>query len=409
MSWESSRWLITSKCEMESCHCVYINRLTLYSDQEDNNMFFANFTKIPKDTKPRLISIDGGMAPIEGEPVGYESLLDMQLAYPIIYPQGVALYQVDDQYWSNAATGFGNTFLDALDESYCTYQGGDNSTMDPNYPDTHAHPPFGYNGTRMCGTYKPTNIITVSYGLGEFVWSRAYTARQCHEYMKLALAGITVVYASGDSGVASRQGCLDREPPFGPPFAPDFPATCPYVLSVGATMIEPGNSVTDPEVVANLPHEEEFASGGGFSNNWGRPQYQNDAVEYWYANHRPNYTEGTYNISGRGYPDVAAVGWNISTVTNGGALTNGGTSASAPIVASMLTRINEMRLAAGKSTVGFVNPTFYKHPEIFNDITIGNNPGCNTPGFQAVEKWDPASGLGTLDFKKLLDLYMRLP
>lgn len=34
----------------------------------------------------------------------------------------------------------------------------------------------------------------------------------------------------------------------------------------------------------------------------------------------------------------------------------GGTSASAPTFAAILTRINEERLSAGKSTVGFVNP-----------------------------------------------------
>jgi tripeptidyl-peptidase-1 len=33
-----------------------------------------------------------------------------------------------------------------------------------------------------------------------------------------------------------------------------------------------------------------------------------------------------------------------------------GTSASAPVFASILNRINEERLKAGKSTIGFVNP-----------------------------------------------------
>jgi len=34
----------------------------------------------------------------------------------------------------------------------------------------------------------------------------------------------------------------------------------------------------------------------------------------------------------------------------------GGTSASCPVFAAVLTRINDERLKAGKSTVGFVNP-----------------------------------------------------
>lgn len=59
----------------------------------------------------------------------------------------------------------------------------------------------------------------------------------------------------------------------------------------------------------------------------------------------------------------------------------GGTSAAAPTFASILTRINDERLKAGKSTIGFVNPVLYAHPEALHDITVGNNPGCNTNGF----------------------------
>ena len=65
--------------------------------------------------------------------------------------------------------------------------------------------------------------------------------------------------------------------------------------------------------------------------------------------------------------------------------TIGGTSASAPVFASILTRINEERLAANKPPVGFVNPVLYDHPEVFQDITVGNNSGCGTPGFYAAE------------------------
>ena len=62
-----------------------------------------------------------------------------------------------------------------------------------------------------------------------------------------------------------------------------------------------------------------------------------------------------------------------------------GTSLSSPIFASMITMINQERTLVGKGPVGFVNPVIYKHPEIFTDITRGGAPGCNTPGFSAVE------------------------
>lgn len=36
----------------------------------------------------------------------------------------------------------------------------------------------------------------------------------------------------------------------------------------------------------------------------------------------------------------------------------------------------------------------YQHPEAFTDITIGSNPGCDSPGFPAAKGWDPVTGLG---------------
>jgi tripeptidyl-peptidase I len=40
-----------------------------------------------------------------------------------------------------------------------------------------------------------------------------------------------------------------------------------------------------------------------------------------------------------------------------------GTSASAPVIASMITLINDARITAGKKTVGFINPAvcFFPH------------------------------------------------
>jgi tripeptidyl-peptidase-1 len=71
--------------------------------------------------------------------------------------------------------------------------------------------------------------------------------------------------------------------------------------------------------------------------------------------------------------------------------TLGGTSASAPVFASIITRINEERLNAGKSAVGFINPTLYANPGAFNDITIGSNPNCDSGGFNAVSYIDSSA------------------
>lgn len=69
-------------------------------------------------------AIDGAVAPVPVKQAGGESDLDFQLAYPIVYPIEIVLYQVDDPVYANyeiPTQGFGNTFLDALDGSYCTY------------------------------------------------------------------------------------------------------------------------------------------------------------------------------------------------------------------------------------------------------------------------------------------------
>jgi hypothetical protein len=57
----------------------------------------------------------------------------------------------------------------------------------------------------MCGVYKPTNVISLSYGGQEADIPVSYQKRQCLEYMKLGLQGVSFLYASGDSGVSSKQ------------------------------------------------------------------------------------------------------------------------------------------------------------------------------------------------------------
>ncbi|KAJ3473733.1 hypothetical protein NLG97_g10160 [Lecanicillium saksenae] len=84
-----------------------------------------------------------------------------------------------------------------------------------------------------------------------------------------------------------------------------------------------------------------------------------------------------------------------------------------PIVASMITLINEDRLAAGKSTLGFINPALYKNPSMFNDVTIGgmhrdNRGGCDGKSFDSAPGWDPVTGLGTVDYPKMQKYFMGL-
>jgi tripeptidyl-peptidase-1 len=87
--------------------------------QKDLNLFFKNFSlPIPQGTHPTPAFIDGAKAPVPIGQVGGESELDFELAYPIIYPQTITLYQTDDSLYTSGQEqfqGLFNTFLDAID------------------------------------------------------------------------------------------------------------------------------------------------------------------------------------------------------------------------------------------------------------------------------------------------------
>lgn len=122
--------------------------------------FFQNYTTqpIPKSVFPEFVSIDGGERWDDSFTFGSEATLDVQIAYSMIYPQGVRLYQVGDV--NTASDGTFNTFLDALDGSYCTYLGGDDPDNDAVYPDPKGK---GYSGPLQCGGVPRSNVLSFSY------------------------------------------------------------------------------------------------------------------------------------------------------------------------------------------------------------------------------------------------------
>ncbi|KAK0724431.1 peptidase S8/S53 domain-containing protein [Lasiosphaeris hirsuta] len=395
--------------------------------------------RIPNGTYPEERLINGAIGAAEDVPGlnsttnGGESDLDLQAAWPLIYPQRAVIFQTDDQYYETEQTtpdtpysGFWNTFYDALDGSYCTFSAfgetGDCTEpecLDPMYPNPNDQ--NGYQGPRQCGAFTPTKVISISYSGGEADFPASYLRRQCAEIMKLALQGVTVVESSGDSGVAGYEGdprlangCAGES---GRVFYPSADVTCPYVLAVGATRL----NHTSPNSTTYFETAWEY-SGGGFSNYFDAPPWQKRAVGGYFSSVRLNFTgyespgenfshvgQGVYRKGGRGYPDVAAMGRGYFSFTEGKWSRQGGTSLSAPLWAAVLTLVNERRLAAGKSTVGLVHPVLYAHPEVFADVTQGANLGCNMTGFPAARGWDPVTGLGTPIFPKLVDVFLQLP
>lgn len=226
------------------------------------------------------------------------------------------------------------------------------------------------------GVYKPTNVISISYGGGEEYFPDYYMKRQCNEWMKLALQGTTIVMSSGDSGVGDTGYCNGADSQI---FEADFASTCPYVLSVGSTEWDRYNPAVAPYPGQKLREVStyRFPSGGGFSNVFPRPSYQSKAVSTYLAKTGPklgfsgytqtvtngdfsNVTSGVYNINGRAYPDVAAVGDRQVVYSNGSWWLVGGTSLSAPVWGATLTLVNEVRLAIGKSSLGFIHPVLVR-------------------------------------------------
>ncbi|KIK70403.1 hypothetical protein GYMLUDRAFT_32410 [Collybiopsis luxurians FD-317 M1] len=374
----------------------------------DLDLFFANFSPSLVGVRPKTILIDGAVVQTTNQSFDFngESDLDLEYAMALTNPQTITLLQTGDLV---EGAGFDN-WLDAVDGSFCTFEGGDDPTQDGIYPDPL---PGGFKGPESCGIIAPPFVVSTSYGQDESTITAFSAMRQCTEYGKLGLMGTTILYSSGDDGVAGGGGvCLDEtgQPvKNGTMFNPDFPATCPFVTAVGATQVNPNSTVFQPEGAC----EQVIFSGGGFSNIFAIPEYQQSNVASFLKNHPPPYTSAQFNNSGhsRAYPDLAANGANYVIGIDGEFELVFGTSCSSPVVGSFITMVNDARLAAGKGPVGFINPTIYteRFQNAFNDITTGGNQGCNTPGFTATNGWDPVTGVGTPNVSKLIPLFLSLP
>ncbi|KAJ3819843.1 subtilisin-like protein [Lentinula raphanica] len=265
---------------------------------------------------------------------------------------------LDTQYTVGLVNGIPTIFEDI---GYTTKDGPDDGYLDSiNYLISQESPPL---------------VFSTSYGFAdESALSLSLTVAYCDAIMQLASRGVSVTFASGDGGVASSPGlsCEGGFPPTWP--------TCPYATLVGATQ-------NVPEIGASL-------TAGGFSNYFPQQSWQADAVNA-YINKLGDTYAGLYNASGRAYPDVSAQGGTLEIIINGHSDYVGGTSCSSPIFSSVIALLNDELMSAGKSPLGFLNPWLYANPQAFNDITIGNNPGCGTEGFSASEGWDPVTAMRT--------------
>ncbi|KAB5543096.1 tripeptidyl peptidase a [Coniochaeta sp. 2T2.1] len=250
-------------------------------------------------------------------------------------------------------------------------------------------------------------VISNSYGDQEDGVPLDYAKLTCNLVGLLGLRGITTIFSSGDGGLGGSCLAADFKTV---QFGSVFPASCPYLTSIG------GTSNSTPEVAWD-------GSSGGFSNYFEQPPWQKATIDNHIKTQVSNETYSYYgqytNWKGRASPDISAHSLDpyFQVIYDGKPDGSGGTSASAPVVAGIVGLLNDARLRAGKPALGWLNPLIYGvAKDTFVDITGGYTTGCDsrTSGaghvpwarWNATVGWDPTTGFGTPDFQKLKDLVL---
>lgn len=179
--------------------------------------------------------------------------------------------------------------------------------------------------------------------------------------LTLVARGVTVLASSGDNGVAgsgcncystlpvSYSNCACQAPSpstasswtgsnswSGNGYFPSFPATCPYVTAVGATM---GGSTVVPspgqsEIACQSNMGGVITTGGGFSTYFPQPSWQTNAVNAYFSRVPASSLSPGFNVKGRGYPDISLLGVDYQVVIDGSINGIFGTSCSTPAFAA---------------------------------------------------------------------------
>ncbi len=236
-------------------------------------------------------------------------------------------------------------------------------------------------------------VLSVSWGCAEddaSHWSPAARTAVNERLQAAAMLGITVCASSGDNG--SGDGMDDGHAHV------NFPASSPFVLGVGGTMLTDAPTAVREQVWYQSPGTVwggGGATGGGVSSCFGRPAWQDVRVA--------SVNQG--GIDGRVVPDVAALAGPpmYSVTVNGEVITLDGTSAATPLWAALITRVNAALPEPKRQR--FLTPLLYqagaagtpRGAVACRDITRGHNTSHTHPGvgYFAAPGFDAASGWGT--------------
>ncbi|KAH3995425.1 hypothetical protein HBH61_155540 [Parastagonospora nodorum] len=331
-----------------------------YAIKADFTTFLNSYAYFSNKAKSfTCAAVNGGTCP--SSPPGIEANLDVQYA-------GSISTSVPNTYYSTAGRG--------------QFLGSGSNTNEP-------YLEF-LNYLLALPAAQLPNTLSISYGDDEATVPLAYATNACNLFSQLGARGVSILVSSGDSGVGSTCSVNGKAQ-----FTTAFPAACPWVTTVGGT-------------TGNSPEAAWTSGGGGFSEIFGRPSYQDAAVSKWLSTDTTHTAVTKYfNASGRAYPDISAQATNFVIIAGGSAQSVSGTSCSAPATAGIIQLLNSGRIAAGKKGLGFLNPWLYGTASSgFTDIKTGKITGCggqiSGAGFSAVSGWDPATGWGTPNYGSLL-------
>ena len=242
-------------------------------------------------------------------------------------------------------------------------------------------------------TDNAASTISISYGEDEALQGADAIAAENTVLTQMAAQGQAVFASSGDDGAfGDRTNLLNVSDP----------SSQPLVTGVGGlTVFSNGTGLTGQDVWNNL-ESGAGAGGGGISNVWPIPDYQ-------ILNGR-SVAKGTGGSAKfRIVPDVSSVanpltGVAVYSASNGGWVTIGGTSVSAPVWAGFYSLAAAASESFGLGRLGFANPALYQLPQngpfgpALLDVTDGTNGlfrGHKLSGFTATFGYDDASGYGS--------------
>ncbi len=221
--------------------------------------------------------------------------------------------------------------------------------------------------TAVHDTARKPSVVSISWGGPESSWTQQALNAFNSACEDASTIGVTILASSGDDG--STDGASSGTPTV------DFPASSPFVLGCGGTRLTISGTTISSERVWNDLSAGEGSTGGGVSEFFALPGYQQSS----------NVPKASNGFAGRGVPDVAGDAdpeTGYSVLVDGEQSVIGGTSAVAPLWAGLLARINQ---SLGKS-VGYLNPLLYTAnvENTLHEITVGNNGNYSAgPGWNA--------------------------